>query len=56
MEIMPIKTQRDYRRVLKEIEGLMRAKRNTPEGESVWTCLSPWWKPGSANHYPLDLL
>jgi HTH-type transcriptional regulator/antitoxin HigA len=35
METAPIKTQRDYRRVLKEIERLMRAKRNTPEGDRL---------------------
>jgi HTH-type transcriptional regulator/antitoxin HigA len=35
MNIAPIKTQRDYRRVLKEIEGLMVAKRNTPEGDRL---------------------
>ncbi len=29
MDISPIKNQRDYRKVLKEIEGLMSAKRNT---------------------------
>jgi HTH-type transcriptional regulator/antitoxin HigA len=29
MNIVPIKSQRDYRRTLKEIEGLMAAKRNT---------------------------
>ena len=33
MDITPMKTQRDYRRILKEIENLMTAKRNTPEGE-----------------------
>ena len=27
MDISPIKNQRDYRKVLKEIEGLMSAKR-----------------------------
>jgi HTH-type transcriptional regulator/antitoxin HigA len=31
----PIKTGRDHRRVLKEIEGLMRAKRDTPEGDRL---------------------
>jgi HTH-type transcriptional regulator/antitoxin HigA len=31
MDIAPIKSQRDYRRVLKEIEGLMSARRNTPQ-------------------------
>jgi HTH-type transcriptional regulator/antitoxin HigA len=35
MNIAPIKTQRDYRRVLKEIEGLMAARRNTPEGDRL---------------------
>jgi len=35
MDIAPIKTKRDYRRTLKEIEGLMRAKRNTPEGDRL---------------------
>ena len=33
MNIVPIKCQRDYRRKLKEIEGLMAAKRNTREGD-----------------------
>jgi HTH-type transcriptional regulator / antitoxin HigA len=35
MEISPIKSQRDYQRVLKEIEGLMIAKRNTPKGDRL---------------------
>jgi hypothetical protein len=26
---------RDYRRALKEIEGLMRARRNTPQGDRL---------------------
>jgi HTH-type transcriptional regulator / antitoxin HigA len=54
MEIAPIKTQRDYRRVLKEIEGLMSAKRNTPEGDrlDVLVTLVAAWE---AKHYPLDL-
>jgi hypothetical protein len=40
VDISPIKTQRDYRNVLKEIEGLMIAKRDTPEGDafcSIWS-------------------
>jgi HTH-type transcriptional regulator/antitoxin HigA len=54
MEIAPIKTQRDYRRVLKEIEGLMRAKRNTPEGDrlDVLVTLVEAWE---SKHFPLDL-
>jgi HTH-type transcriptional regulator/antitoxin HigA len=54
MDIKPIKTQRDYRRVLKEIEGLMHARRNTPEGDRldvVVTLVEAW----EAKHYPLDL-
>ena len=35
MDISPIKNQRDYRKVLKEIEGLMMGKRNTPEGDRL---------------------
>jgi len=54
MNIAPIKTQRDYRRTLKEIEGLMRAKRGTPEGDrlDVLVTLVEAWE---AKHYPLDL-
>lgn len=35
MNISPIKTQRDYRYALRGIEGLMTAKRNTPEGDRL---------------------
>jgi HTH-type transcriptional regulator/antitoxin HigA len=54
MNITPIKTHRDYRRILKEIEGLMNAKRNTPEGDrlDVLATLVEAWE---AKHYPLDL-
>jgi HTH-type transcriptional regulator/antitoxin HigA len=54
MDVKPIKTHRDYRRILKEIEGLMHAKRNTPEGDrlDVLVTLVEAWE---AKHYPLDL-
>jgi HTH-type transcriptional regulator/antitoxin HigA len=54
MDITPIKTHRDYRLVLKEIEGLMHAKRNTPEGDrlDVLVTLVEAWE---GKHYPLDL-
>lgn len=54
MEIAPIKTKRDYRRTLKEIEGLMTARRNTPEGDrlDVLVTLVEAWE---AKHYPLNL-
>jgi HTH-type transcriptional regulator / antitoxin HigA len=54
MNIRPIKNRRDHRRALKEIEGLMRARRNTPEGDrlDVLVTLVEAWE---AKHYPLDL-
>ena len=54
MDIAPIKTQRDCRRALKEIEGLMTAKRNTPAGDrlDVLVTLVEAWE---RKHYPLDL-
>jgi len=54
MEIEPIKSQRDYRRVLGEIEGLMTARRNSPEGDrlDVLVTLVEAWE---RKHYPLDL-
>jgi len=35
MDIAPIRTRRNYRNVLKRIEGLMSAKRGTPEGDRL---------------------
>ena len=35
MEIKPIRTKTDYRAALKEIEMLMSARANTPEGERL---------------------
>ncbi len=35
MHIKPIKTRADHRAALKEIETLMMAKRNTPQGERL---------------------
>jgi HTH-type transcriptional regulator / antitoxin HigA len=53
MEIMPIKSNRDYRRTLVEIEGLMQARRGTPEGDrlDVLVTLVEAWE---AKHYPMD--
>ena len=52
--IRPIKSRHDYRAVLKEIEGLMNARRNTPQGDrlDVLATLVEAWE---ARHYPLDL-
>lgn len=54
MDISPVKTQRDYRRTLKEIEGLMGAKRGTPDGDrlDILVTLVEAWE---AKHYMLDL-
>ena len=54
MDIAPIKTQYDYRNALKEIEGLMTAKRNTPEGDrlDVLVTLVEAWE---RKHYRFDL-
>ena len=35
MEIRPIKTEADYQATLKEIESLMMAEANSPEGDRV---------------------
>src|SRR5437667_7851288 len=53
MDIAPIKSHRGYRRALREIEGLMNAKRNTPEGDrlDVLVTLVEAWE---TKHYPLD--
>jgi HTH-type transcriptional regulator / antitoxin HigA len=54
MDIAPIKTERDCRNALKEIERLMTARRNTPEGnrlDVLATLVEAWeWK-----HYRFDL-
>jgi len=54
MDIAPIKTNRDYRRALKQIEGLMSAKRNSPQGDrlDVLVTLVEAWE---RKHYPMDL-
>jgi HTH-type transcriptional regulator/antitoxin HigA len=54
MDIAPLKNRRDYRHALKEIEALMQAKRNTPEGDRLdmlVTLVEAWER----KHYPLDL-
>ena len=54
MNIDPIKTDGDYRRTLAEIETLMTAGRDTPEGDrlDVLVTLVEAWE---ARHHPLDL-
>lgn len=54
MDIAPIKTKQDHLRALKEIESLMTATRNSPEGDrlDVLVTLVEAWE---TKHYPLDL-
>ncbi len=46
MDINPIKNERDYHRVLKEIDVLMDAKANTPQGDrlDVLATLAEAWE------------
>jgi len=54
MDIAPIKTKQDHLRALKEIENLMTASHNSPEGDrlDVLVTLVEAWE---TKHYPLDL-
>ena len=54
MDIKPIKTKSDYRATLKEIESLMNAKANTPEGERL-DVLVTLVEAYEARHFPLEL-
>ena len=54
MNIKPIKIDADYRAALKEVENLMMADPDTPEGEKldVMTTLIEAYE---AKHFPMDL-
>jgi HTH-type transcriptional regulator/antitoxin HigA len=54
MDIKPIRTEADYQATLKEIETLMMAAPNTPEGErlDVLVTLVEAWERA---HYPMEL-
>ena len=53
MEIKPIKSERDYRKALKEIDRLMDARPNTVEGDrlDVLVTLVEAWEE---KHWPID--
>jgi HTH-type transcriptional regulator / antitoxin HigA len=53
MDIRPIRTDADYRAALKEIENLMTAAPDTPEGEKL-DVLVTLVEAYEAKHYPLD--
>jgi len=54
VDIKPIKTDADYRAVLTEIEMLMTAELDTPEGEKL-DVLVTLVEAYEKKHYPLDL-
>jgi len=54
MNIKPIKTDADYRAALKEIESLMMAQSDTPDGEKL-DVLVTLVEAYESKHYPLDL-
>lgn len=54
MEVKPIKTDADYRTSLKEIESLMAARPDSPEGEKL-DVLATLVEAHERKHYPLDL-
>ena len=54
MDIRPIKTEADYRATLNEIESLMRAEPDSPEGERL-DVLVTLVEAYERKHFPLDL-
>jgi HTH-type transcriptional regulator/antitoxin HigA len=54
MDIKPIKTTEDYRATLREIESLMGAEADTPEGERL-DILVTLVEAYERQHFPLDL-
>ena len=54
MEIKPIKTDADYHAVLQEIESLMMAEPDSPQGEKLDVFVT-LFEAYEAKHFPLDL-
>ena len=54
MEIRPVKTKSAYRAALKEIESLMKARANTPEGQRL-DILVTLVEAYERKHFPMDL-
>lgn len=54
MDIKPIKTEADYRATLREIEGLMHAEADTPEGDRL-DVLVTLVEAYERIHFPMDL-
>jgi HTH-type transcriptional regulator / antitoxin HigA len=54
MDIKPIRTKADYRTALEEIESLMTAKANSPEGDRL-DVLTTLVEAYERAHFPMDL-
>ena len=54
MDIKPIRTEADYQAALKQIESLMAADMDTPEGERLDVMVT-LVEAYEARHFPLDL-
>jgi HTH-type transcriptional regulator/antitoxin HigA len=54
VEIKPIRTKTDYRDALKQIESLMTAKANSPEGDRL-DVLTTLVEAYERAHFPMDL-
>jgi mRNA interferase HigB len=54
MDIKPIRTKADYRAVLRDIESLMDAEPDSPEGERL-DVLTTLVEASEAEHYPMEL-
>ena len=54
MDIKPIKTETDYQAALKEIESLMDADLDSPEGERL-DLITTLVEAYESKHYPMEL-
>ena len=54
MNIKPVRTKADHRAALKEIESLMNARANTPEGERL-DVLVTLVEAYERKHFPMDM-
>lgn len=54
MDIKPIKTKADYRAALKDIEALMTARANSPEGERL-DVLATLVEAYECKRFPMEL-
>lgn len=54
MNVRPIKTDKDYRQTLKDIESLMAAEADTPEGDRL-DVLVTLVEAYERAHFPMDL-